>query len=38
MAVAASNTHTCALQEDGTPICWGDDSEDQSSPPENEEW
>lgn len=28
--------HTCGLQEDGTPVCWGSNGEGRSSPPEDE--
>ncbi len=33
MAVAAGLRHTCALRQDGTLVCWGSNSDGQSTPP-----
>ena len=33
--LATGSTHTCAIRADGTVGCWGDDSEGQSSPPDD---
>ena len=27
--------HSCALEADGTPHCWGDDTDERASPPED---
>ena len=32
-SISAGGRHTCGLQEDGIIVCWGDNSEGQSSPP-----
>ena len=32
-AVPAGTWHTCALNTDGEIICWGEDSDDQATPP-----
>ena len=31
--ISSGTSHTCALQNDGTPVCWGDDTYGQASPP-----
>ena len=28
--------HMCGLREDGSPVCWGNNSDGQASPPDNE--
>ena len=32
-AIGAGGLHSCALESDGTPVCWGNDEKGQSSPP-----
>ena len=36
VAISGGTSHTCALREDGTPVCWGSDSFGQASPLEGE--
>ena len=36
VAVSSGELHTCALREDGAPLCWGDNTHGQASPPEVE--
>ena len=38
VAVSGGNRHTCALQEDDVPTCWGSNEVGQSSPPEGAEF
>ena len=33
---AAALPNTCALREDGTAVCWGNDDDGRSSPPQSE--
>ena len=35
-AVSGGWSHTCAIREDGTAVCWGADAYGQASPPEGE--
>ena len=35
-AISSGYLHTCALTQDGAPVCWGSDRYGQSSPPEGE--
>ena len=32
--MTAGGLHTCGLRPDGTAVCWGDDVDGQSEPPE----
>ena len=36
VALSSGHSHSCALREDGTPICWGDNERGQASPPTGE--
>ncbi len=37
-AISVGWTHTCALRQDGTPICWGSPQEGKTSPPPSEKF
>ena len=37
-SISSGSRHTCALTQDKTAICWGDDEHGQSSPPEGEQF
>ena len=36
LAVSAGWAHTCAVEADGSVVCWGDDEKGQASPPDGE--
>ena len=35
-AISGGDNHTCELRENGTAVCWGEDAQGQSSPPEED--
>ena len=35
-SISSGYTHTCALEVDGTPVCWGADLNGVTSPPKRE--
>ena len=37
-AISVGWTHACALQEDGTPVCWGSNQSGKASPPPGEKF
>ena len=37
-AISVGWTHSCALQEDGTPVCWGSNQYGKASPPPGEKF
>ena len=36
VAISSDSGYGCGLREDGSPVCWGDNSDGQASPPEGE--